>query len=414
MHDRLALTLQDDLTAQIVRHRARGVLIDISALEMVDSFIGRMLGTIASMARMLDAETVVVGMQPSVAITLVELGLSLKGIRTALDVEKGMATLQTALSEQGGDAADERYLASKIAADPVVRGRRHRSPGGAKAGGRIGLQLVDQTKFVTAASELARNTLDYGGGGQCKSKWWRTSRGPGVRLIFEDQGPGIPDIELALKDGYTPATEWVWVWAAPNGFRMNSRSRRSRAKARGSRYRGGNSGGPRRSELPLKTRARRRSPARRRCRWPREIGFDAERAGQVAIVVTEACTNILKHAGRARFCSGHRSRLRRRGPGARNPRARSAVRACAISTTVFEDGIHHGQLAGRRVWARCGGCRTNRISIRYPVKGRQFWRVGRWRARASGCSPSRHSDRRRQCSQARRGSMRRFLGDRAN
>jgi rsbT antagonist protein RsbS len=94
MHDRLALTLQDDLTEQILKWKARGVLIDISALEMVDSFIGRMLGTIAAMARLLDAETVVVGMQPSVAITLVELGLSLQGIRTALDVEKGMAALR--------------------------------------------------------------------------------------------------------------------------------------------------------------------------------------------------------------------------------------------------------------------------------------------------------------------------------
>lgn len=98
MHDRLALALQDDLTEQIVKWKARGVLIDISALEMVDSFIGRMLGTIASMARLLDAETVVVGMQPSVAITLVELGLSLEGIRTALDVEKGMAALHASAS----------------------------------------------------------------------------------------------------------------------------------------------------------------------------------------------------------------------------------------------------------------------------------------------------------------------------
>ena len=89
MHDRLAMTLQDDLTAQIVKSRAHGVLIDISMLEIVDSFIGRMLGSIAGMARLLDAETVVVGMRPSVAITLVELGLSLEGIRTALDVEKG-------------------------------------------------------------------------------------------------------------------------------------------------------------------------------------------------------------------------------------------------------------------------------------------------------------------------------------
>jgi rsbT antagonist protein RsbS len=98
MHDRLALTLQDDLTEQIVKWKTSGVLIDISALEMVDSFIGRMLGTIASMARLLDAETVVVGMQPSVAITLVELGLSLPGIRTALDVEKGMTVLQAMVS----------------------------------------------------------------------------------------------------------------------------------------------------------------------------------------------------------------------------------------------------------------------------------------------------------------------------
>jgi len=93
MHDRLAMTLQDDLTEQIVSQRARGVLIDISALDVVDSFIGRMLSNIASMSRILDAETVVVGMQPSVAITLVELGLSLPGIRTALNVDRGMDLL---------------------------------------------------------------------------------------------------------------------------------------------------------------------------------------------------------------------------------------------------------------------------------------------------------------------------------
>ena len=106
MHDRLALTLQDDLTSQIVKFGAHGVLIDISALEIVDSFIGRMLARIASMAHLLDAETVVVGMQPAVAITLVELGLPMRGIRTALDVEKGMQALRGAiLAGQDDDAS---------------------------------------------------------------------------------------------------------------------------------------------------------------------------------------------------------------------------------------------------------------------------------------------------------------------
>ena len=93
MHDQLALALQDDLTDKIAKTGAHGVLIDISAVEVVDSFIGRMIANIAGMARILDARTVLVGMQPAVAITLVELGLTLPGVRTALDVERGMALL---------------------------------------------------------------------------------------------------------------------------------------------------------------------------------------------------------------------------------------------------------------------------------------------------------------------------------
>jgi rsbT antagonist protein RsbS len=98
MHDQLALALQDDLTQRIVQDRARGVLIDISSLDVVDSFIGRMIGNISAMAKVLDAETVVVGMQPAVAITLVELGLALPGVRTALNVERGVAMLQASVS----------------------------------------------------------------------------------------------------------------------------------------------------------------------------------------------------------------------------------------------------------------------------------------------------------------------------
>jgi rsbT antagonist protein RsbS len=110
MHDRLAMQLQDDLTERITRHASRGVLIDISGLEMVDSFMGRMIANIAAMARILDAHTVLTGMQPAVAITLVELGLTLPGVRTALSVERGMEQLRAVLgnehSETGAAAGD--------------------------------------------------------------------------------------------------------------------------------------------------------------------------------------------------------------------------------------------------------------------------------------------------------------------
>jgi len=106
MHDRLALTLQDDLTSMIERSGARGVLIDISALEMVDSFIGRMIASISGMSRILDASTVLVGMRPAVAITLVELGLSLEGVQTALDVERGMRKLRGAMAVADADTGE--------------------------------------------------------------------------------------------------------------------------------------------------------------------------------------------------------------------------------------------------------------------------------------------------------------------
>ena len=111
MHDRLAMTLQDDLTNRIAETNARGVLIDISALEIVDSFMGRMIANISGMARVLDAETVVVGMQPAVAITLVELGMSLPGVRTALNVESGMELLYQSRAASGAGTGNERIEA---------------------------------------------------------------------------------------------------------------------------------------------------------------------------------------------------------------------------------------------------------------------------------------------------------------
>ena len=106
MHDRLAMALEEDLTARIASTGAAGVLIEISALEIVDSFIGRMLDNIAAVSRVLDAETVVVGMRPAVAITLVELGLTLAGIKTALNVERGMALLQKRLDEADASGSE--------------------------------------------------------------------------------------------------------------------------------------------------------------------------------------------------------------------------------------------------------------------------------------------------------------------
>ena len=106
MHDQMALKLQDDLSNAIVKHASRGVLIDISTLEMVDSFIGRMVNDISTIGKILGAETILVGMQPAVAITLVELGLSLPGVATALNVERGMVLLRRKIDADGADVSE--------------------------------------------------------------------------------------------------------------------------------------------------------------------------------------------------------------------------------------------------------------------------------------------------------------------
>ena len=187
MHDQLAMTLQDDLTERIVGTRARGVLIDISALEIVDSFIGRMLGNIASMSRMLDAETVVVGMRPAVAITLVELGLTLTGVRTALNVEAGMELLRDTIENgQHGRRLPEMRRGRSAAPEDVVQVRQLVRAWAVE----MGFSLVDQTKIVTAASELARNTVVYGGGGTMRIEAVSRRRAARAPARVRGQGPG--------------------------------------------------------------------------------------------------------------------------------------------------------------------------------------------------------------------------------
>ncbi len=218
MHDRLALELQDDLTRRIVETGAKGVLIDISALEMVDSFIGRMIANIAAMSRILDAETVVVGMQPEVAITLVELGLSLPGVRTALDAEAGMALLRSRWRSGGHGLSHARAGATNCrirTSEDVVRVRQ-RSAAGRSSGASAWSTRPSSsrrraswraTRSTTAAA--ARSTIE------CVDGADRI----GIRLIFEDDGPGIPDIDPGapgrLHDG---GRAWAWVSAEPGAW----------------------------------------------------------------------------------------------------------------------------------------------------------------------------------------------------
>ena len=195
LDDRAVMELQDRLTERISRTHARGVLIDISALDVVDTFIGRKLGSIARMAAILDAASVLVGMRPAVAITLVELGMHLDGVRTALNVDRGLRLIRDQIDGRAGVVLEIRKGPDIAAVRRVV----------GKAMDGLGATALRRTRIVTAASELARNALVHGGGGRVELQvaGKGSGRGLGIVLTFSDEGKGIADIDMALRDGFT-------------------------------------------------------------------------------------------------------------------------------------------------------------------------------------------------------------------
>ena len=224
LHDEFVLSLQEDLTSRIESSTGPAACLSISRRwrSSIRSLVARS-GHIAAMARVLDAETVLVGMRPAVAITLVELGMSLKGIRTALDVDKGMAMLAVL-----GRARENLHRHAE-SGRPGDSARRPRSTCARKAvqdwATRLAFGTLDRTKFVTAASELARNTLVHGKGGTLHACRSREGRASGDSTDFRGQGSGHSEHRAGTGRWVTARRRaWGWDWVARGGSSTNSKS----------------------------------------------------------------------------------------------------------------------------------------------------------------------------------------------
>ena len=185
--------------SQVTRHRSRGIIVDVTALDVMDSFVSRSLRGIAHMTRLRGAETVIVGIQPEVAFAMVQLGMQFEDVETALDLEEGLALLRTSSRSRSTVEAETR-IAIESDADVVTARQRAR-----ELAGELELSSTDQTLLATAISEVARNITHYATRGEVLPARHprRRRRARASRSSASDDGPGIADIERALQDGYT-------------------------------------------------------------------------------------------------------------------------------------------------------------------------------------------------------------------
>src|ERR1700727_187973 len=187
--------LRYDLMEQVSRFRAQGIIVDVTAIDVMDSFAARSLRTIAHMTRLRGAETVIVGLQPEVAFAMVQLGLAFDDMNTALDLEEGLALL----NRRSGAMVAGEVVVDIDNPDDIVAARK----AGHQLALDLGFSLTDVTMIATAISEIARNITSYAGRGAVRVSVADREGRKALVVRAEDQGPGIADIERAMEDGYT-------------------------------------------------------------------------------------------------------------------------------------------------------------------------------------------------------------------